>query len=109
MKKRFTQEQIAFVLRQAEGGVPVAEVVRRMSISEPTFCRWKKKYAGWGVAEIRRLKQLEDANKRPPQTYDLATARGGRCPTFSCVRRLLVGQGCVETDNPFDLQACRQQ
>ena len=64
MKKRFTQEQIAFALRQAEGGTPVGEVVRRMGISEPTFYRWKKKYAGLGVAEIRRLKQLEDENKR---------------------------------------------
>jgi len=64
MKKRFTQEQIAFALRQAESGTPVAEVVRRMGISEPTFYRWKKKYAGLGVAEIRRLKQLEDENKR---------------------------------------------
>ena len=64
MKKRFTQQQIAFALRQAESGTPVAEVVRRMGISEPTFYRWKKKYAGLGVAEIRRLKQLEDENKR---------------------------------------------
>lgn len=64
MKKRFTQGQIAFALRQAESGTPVAEVVRRMGISEPTFYRWKKKYAGLGVAEIRRLKQLEDENKR---------------------------------------------
>ena len=64
MKKRFTQKQIAFALRQAESGTPVAEVVRRMGISEPTFYRWKKKYAGLGVAEIRRLKQLEDENKR---------------------------------------------
>jgi len=64
MKKRFTQEQIAFALRQADSGTPVAEVVRRMGISEPTFYRWKKKYAGLGVAEIRRLKQLEDENKR---------------------------------------------
>ena len=64
MKKRFTQEQIAFALRQAESGTAVAEVVRRLGISEPTFYRWKKKYAGLGVAEIRRLKQLEDENKR---------------------------------------------
>jgi putative transposase len=64
MKKRFSQEQIAFALRQAEGGAPVEEVVRRLGISEPTFYRWKKKYAGLGVSEIRRLKQLEDENKR---------------------------------------------
>lgn len=64
MKKRFTQEQIAFALRQAESGTPVTEVVRRMGISEPTFYRWKKKYGRLGVAEIRRLRQLEDENKR---------------------------------------------
>ncbi len=64
MKKRFAQEQIAFALRQAEGGTPVEEILRRMGVSEATFYRWKKKYAGLGVAEIRRLKQLEEENRR---------------------------------------------
>ncbi len=64
MKKRFTQEQIGFALRQAEGGTPVEEILRRMGVSEATFYRWKKKYAGLGVAEIRRLKQLEEENRR---------------------------------------------
>ena len=59
MKKgRFTEEQIAFALRQAETGTPVAEVIRKMGISEQTFYRWKKQYAGLGVGDIRRLKQL---------------------------------------------------
>lgn len=62
--KRFTERQIAFALRQAESGTPVAEIIRKMRISEVTFYRWKKKYAGLAVAELRRLKQLEDENHR---------------------------------------------
>jgi putative transposase len=63
-KKQFTEAQIAFALRQAEAGTPVSEIIRKMGISEVTFYRWKKKYAGMGVAELRRLKQLEDENRR---------------------------------------------
>jgi len=64
MKKRFTEAKIAFALRQAESGTSVAEIIRKMGISEVTFYRWKKKFAGLGVAELRRLKQLEDENRR---------------------------------------------
>lgn len=64
MKKRFTEEQKAFALRQADSGVPIGEILRKMGISEATFYRWKKKYGGMGVAEMRRLKQLEDENRR---------------------------------------------
>ena len=63
-RKRYTDEQVAFALRQAEGGTPVAEVCRKMGVSEATFFRWKKRFAGMGVAEIRRLKQLEDENAK---------------------------------------------
>ena len=63
-KSRYTEEQIAFALRQAESGTRVAEVILKMGITEPTFYRWKKQFAGMGVAEIRRLKQLEDENAR---------------------------------------------
>ena len=66
-KKRFTEEQIAFALRQADSGTPVEEVIRRLGVSEATFYRWKKKYAGLGVAEVRRLKQLEEENRRLKQ------------------------------------------
>ena len=52
-KKRYTDEQIGFVLRQAETGTPIGEVCRKTGISEQTFYRWKKKFAGMGVAEIR--------------------------------------------------------
>jgi putative transposase len=57
-KKRFSDEQIAFVLRQAEAGTTVGEICRKMGIAEAIFYRWKRVYAGMGVAEIQRLKQL---------------------------------------------------
>ena len=63
-KSRFTKEQIAFALKQAETGTPVAEICRKMGVSEPTFYRWKKKFDGLGIAEVRRLRELEDENKR---------------------------------------------
>ena len=63
-RKRFSEEQIAFALRQAESGTTIEEICRKMGVSEPTFYRWKKVYAGMGIAEIRRLKQLEDENAK---------------------------------------------
>ena len=63
-KSKFTEEQIAFALRQAESGTTVGEVCRKMGISEATFYNWKKKYGGLGVSELRRLKQLEEENAR---------------------------------------------
>ena len=64
MKKNFTNEQIIYTLRQAEGGTSVAEVCRKSGITEQTFYRWKRKFAGMGVAELARLRQLEDENKK---------------------------------------------
>ena len=66
-QSRYTEEQIAFALRQAEAGTSVKELVRKMGITEQTLYRWKKKYAGMGVSEVRRLKQLEDENRRLKQ------------------------------------------
>jgi len=63
-RSRFTQEQIAFALRQAESGTSVGEVCRKMGVSENTFYRWKRKFEGMGVAELRRLKQLEEENRK---------------------------------------------
>jgi putative transposase len=63
-KSRFTEEQVALAMRQVEAGVPVVELCRKLGISEQTFYVWKKKYAGMGVVEMRRVKQLEDENRR---------------------------------------------
>ena len=65
-KSKFTESQIIFSLKQ-ETGVTVAEVCRKMGISEATFYAWKKKYGGLGTAELRRLRQLEDENSRLEQ------------------------------------------
>ena len=67
MKKRYTNEQIAFALRQAESGTPVQEVCRKMGVTDVTFYRWKKKFAGMGVVELRRLRQLEEENRKLKQ------------------------------------------
>jgi len=64
---RYTAEQIAFAMRQSESGTAVSEVCRKMGISEQTFYRWKKKFAGIGIAEIRRLKVLEEENRKLKQ------------------------------------------
>ena len=63
-QKRYTDEQIAFAFRQAESGTAVAEICRKLGVSEPTFYRWKKQFAGMGTVEIRRLKQLEEENAK---------------------------------------------
>jgi len=63
-KSRFSVEQIAMALRQAEAGTPVVEICRSMQVTEQTFYRWKKKYGSLGTPEIRELRQLRDENKK---------------------------------------------
>ena len=63
-KSGYTEEQIAFALRQAEGGTPVADVCRQMGLSEASFYVWKKKYDKLGLTDIRELRQLRDENAR---------------------------------------------
>ncbi len=58
MKRRFSVEQIMAVLKQAELGLSVAELTRRLGISEQTFCRWKKQYAGLETDQVREFAQL---------------------------------------------------
>ncbi len=64
---RFTEQQVVVALRQVENGTAVAEVCRKLGVSEQTFYRWKRKYAGIGIAELRRLRQVEDENRRLKQ------------------------------------------
>ena len=90
-KSRFTEEQIAFALKQAETGTPVAEVLRRMGISEQTFYRWKKLYGGLGTGELRRLKQLEDENRKLKQLV------AGLKAAFS--GQSLIGTGILSSSN----------
>lgn len=63
-KSNYTEEQIAFALKQAELGTPVEEVCRKMGISDATFYNWRKKFGGLGPTEVRRLKQLEEENAK---------------------------------------------
>src|SRR5512133_2332504 len=66
-RSRFSEEQIAYALRQAEQGTSVAELCRKMGVSQQTFYLWKKRFAGMGVSEVRRMKQLEEENGRLKQ------------------------------------------
>jgi putative transposase len=66
-RKTFSEGQMIAALRQAEAGTPIGEVCRKLGITEQTFYRWKRKFAGLGVAELRRLRQVEDENRRLKQ------------------------------------------
>jgi len=61
---RFSDEQIIAILREQEAGRPTAEVCRRHGISGTTFYKWKAKYGGMGVSDAKRLKALEEENRR---------------------------------------------
>jgi putative transposase len=63
-RKRFSVEQIVGVLKQAEVGVPVAELIRKVGISKQTFYRWKKQFTGLEPDQVRQLKQLQEENAR---------------------------------------------
>jgi len=61
---RYSDEQIAATLRQVEAGTPVAEVIRKLGISEATFYAWKRRFGSLGTPEIRELRQLREENAR---------------------------------------------
>jgi putative transposase len=63
-RSRFSEQQIAFILRQAEEGTPIAEVCRKAGVSEATYYNWRKKYGGLMPSEMKRLKQLEEENAK---------------------------------------------
>ena len=64
MKKRFSEEQIIKILKEHEAGIKVKDIIRTHNISEQTFYRWKRKYGGMEVSEAKRLKSLEEENRR---------------------------------------------
>jgi putative transposase len=63
-RSKFSEEQVVYALRQAEGGTPVGDLCRQLGVSDATFYAWRKKYAHLGVSELRRLRQLEEENSR---------------------------------------------
>ena len=66
-KSRFTEAQITLALKQVEVGVPIAEMCRKYGITEQTYYRWRKKYGGLDASEVKRLKQLEEENRKLKQ------------------------------------------
>lgn len=72
-KSRFTESQIVAILKEADSGLKVAEVCRKHGISQPTYYAWKSKYGGMGVAELKRVKELETEHSKLKRMYaDLA-------------------------------------
>jgi putative transposase len=63
-KSRFTEEQIIATLKQVEAGAKVQDVIRKLGVTEQTYYRWKKKYGGMEVNDAKKLKALEDENRR---------------------------------------------
>jgi putative transposase len=72
-RSKFSEQKIVEVLKQAEAGVPVKDLCRKIGISDQTFYNWKAKYGGLGVSELKRLRELEAENARLKKMYaDLA-------------------------------------
>jgi putative transposase len=67
MKKRFSEEQIIGILKSHESGMKLADLLRQYGISEQTFYRWKSKYGGMEASDAKKLKQLEEENRRLKQ------------------------------------------
>jgi putative transposase len=84
---KFTDEQIVQALRQVEAGTPVVDICRKLEITETTFYRWKRKFHGLGVSELRELKLLRDENRKLKQlvadlTLDKAILRESLAKKF---------------------------
>jgi putative transposase len=72
-KSKFTETQIVRILKDAEGGIPVADLLRKHGISKATFFKWRSKYGGASVSDVRRLRELEAENAKLKRMYaDLA-------------------------------------
>ncbi len=68
-KSKYTEEQIAYALREAETGTKVSEVCRKIGVAEATFYNWKKKYSGMDATQLKKLKELEEENRRLKRMY----------------------------------------
>lgn len=69
MSKRMTESQIVAILKEAEAGMPVKDICRKYGISNSTFYKWREKYGGMEASDVRRLKELEEENRRIKQMY----------------------------------------
>ena len=69
MSKRMTESQIVAILKEAEAGMPVKDICRKYGISNSTFYKWREKYGGMEASDMRRLKELEEENRRIKQMY----------------------------------------
>jgi len=95
-RSKFSEEQITYALRQADGGTPVSDVCRQLGVSEATFYVWKKKYAHLGVTELRQLRQLEEENQRLKRVV----------ADLSLDKHILCVRSTASTSPPFDTM-CR--
>jgi len=68
-KKRYSEQQIVKILKEAESGVPVAELSRSYGFSQSAYYKWKAKYGGLEVSQLKRLKELKEENRRLKQMY----------------------------------------
>ena len=68
-QKRYTESQIISILNEAETGVPVKDILRKHGISPPTFYKWKSKYGGMSVSELKRMREIEEENRRLKKMY----------------------------------------
>jgi putative transposase len=72
-KSKFSESQIVEILKDAEGGIPVADLLRKHGVSKATFFKWRTKYGGASVADVKRLRELEAENAKLKRMYaDLA-------------------------------------
>ena len=98
-RSKFSEEQIMYALRQAEGGTPIGDVCRQLGIAEQTFYTWKKKYAHLGVSELRRLRQVEEENARLKRLVaDLSLDKHMLSEVIAVIVRSLALYSLSETD-----------
>ena len=68
-RKKYSEQQIVKILKEAEAGVPVVELSRQYGFSQSAFYKWKAKYGGMDMSQLRRLKELEEENRKLKQMY----------------------------------------